>query len=535
MPAIDITLPRGEIPAADEKTLPTSAAAFAENVYLEHGRIQPYFDLTAVAASLRAGVVHSLHKYENEHWFSWNDLVHAVKSPIAQDAYRRVYYTDAAGAKVTSNLIATGSNPMPAASYDLGVPAPTISISGTVNDSGADPADYSDDETRYYVMTYVTEYGEEGPQGPASAAIETKHPNDTATLTLPVPTQNTQNITHKKIYRTAVGTTDEFLFVAKIPLATTTFIDDVTGDSLGGVIDTSTFVAPPERAQGIVVLANGSTAVFKGNEVCVSEPYLPYAYPFGYRHSVEYDIVALAPSRYGVVVVTEGKPYILSGGHPSAMGVEELDEMQACVSARSIVDMGSFILYASPDGLVAVTESSARLITKSIIKKKNWEQFQPKTIHAYRYEDKYFAFYGDSNGDGTGVGGFVFDPEDGSIVRLSTYATAGYADIESDTLYLVISGQLNSWNTANTPLTMTWRSKVFDIPEIPFNCMRVDSPDPTKLGLKFWVDGIEVLSVASLPVNVFKLPKLQGRAIQFEVTGTGHVPRMTIATSMSEL
>ncbi len=535
MATIDITSPRGEIPAADSKTLPDNAAVFAENVYLEHGRLEPYYGSEVLPASLRSGIVQSIYRYEDLHWFSWNESVQLVKSPIAQDSYRRIYYTGDNGPKVTSNLIATGSSPMPTASYDLGIPAPEIAVSGTVNDSGADPADYSDDETRYYVMTYVTEYGEEGPQGPASGAIETKHPDDTTSLTLPVPTQNTQNITHKKIYRTAVGTTDEFLFVAKIPLATTSFIDDVPGDELGGVIDTSTFVPPPEGAQGIIALANGATALFKGNEVCVSEPYLPYAYPFGYRPSAAYDIVALAPSRYGVVIVTKGNPYILSGGHPSAMSPEKLDEMQACVSERSVVDMGSFVLYASPDGLVAVTESSAQLITKPLIKKKDWAKFDPETIQSYRYEGKYFAFYGDTAGNGNGKGGFVFDPEDGTLTRISQYATAGYSDVATDSLYLVINGSLYSWNSGTNKLSMTWRSKVFDIPEIAFNCMRIDARDSTLVGLKLWVDDELVLSVASLPVNVFKLPNLKGRALQFEINGTGQVPRVTLATSMGEL
>lgn len=534
MPIIDITLFKGEIPAADHKILPENAATLAVNAYFGHGRIEPYKANTPVAASLRGGIVESIYLYENAHWFSWSDWVNAVKSPVAQDAYRRIYYTDDVGAKVTSNLIATGSGVMPVASYSLGVPAPTTAISGIVNGSGADPDDYLDDETRFYVMTFVTGYGEEGPIGPVSSALELKGPNDTVTLTLPGIGLDTHNVTRKRIYRTSIGNAADFLFVAEVPLSAASFTDNLAGGQLGAVLETADYVPPPAGAKGMIALAGGSLAVFKENEVAVSEPYLPYAYPFAYRQSTEYDIVALAPTRYGLVIGTEGKPYILSGGHPSAMALEELDEEQACVSARSMVDMGSFVLYASPDGLVAVSESAASLITENIVKKDDWKQFHPESIHAYRYENKYIAFYG-GDGLGGGVGGFVFDPKDGSFVRLDQYATAGYSDTKTDTLYLVIGGSLFAWNSAQTPLALTWRSKVFDTPEVGFACMRIDSPDPTKFNLKIWADGQEVLFVEQLPVSVFKLPMIKARAWQFELTGTGQTPRITLATDMSEI
>lgn len=535
MPTIDITLPKGEILAADDLNLPNNAASFALGVRLDKGRLEPYRDMTDVAAALPPGHVRDVFLYENQHWFAWGVFVNAVKSPLAQDQYRRVYFTDDTGPRVTSNLIATGSAPFPDASYELGVPAPSANITGVVNDSGSDPAETSDDETRFYVMTHVTGYGEEGPPGPTSPPIEIKHPNDTVTLTLPVISQNQANITKKRIYRTATGSTTEFLFVAEVPLADTTFLDNVSGDDLGKVLDTADYVAPPDGAKGMVLTADGSAAVFKENEVAISEPYLPYAYPEAYRQSTEYDIVAIAATRTGLVIATEGKPYILSGGHPSSMTLEKLDRNQACVSARSMVDMGDFVLYASPDGLVAVTEGDARLLTKGIVTKRDWQEFKPATIHAYRFEEQYIAFYGDDNDNGNGTAGFIFDPESGSFTRIDAYATAGYTDPLTDALYLVIDGQIKQWDSGSSLDQFTWRSKVFEMPDVAFDSMRVSSPDSRKVGLKLWVDGRQILNVPVLPAEIFKLPSVKGRKWQFELSGTGQVTRMTLATSMSEL
>lgn len=535
MAIIDVSVPMGELPGVDPKLIPENASVRSENVNSESGSWAPFEDFEDLPVSLRSGTIKSLFLYEDEHWFSWNEFVNAIKSPVAQDQYRRIYYTGSTGAKVTSNLIATGSTVMPAASYDLGVPAPQSEISGSVNDSGGDPDNFSDDETRYYVMTYVTAYGEEGASGPVSLPIEIESPTDTVDLTLPVPGVNSSNISKKRIYRTSLGSDVEFLFVAEVDLAVTGFTDNISGESLGGVLETSGYLLPPNNAEGIVALSNGSVAMFAGNEIVVSEPYLPYAFPIDYRHSVEYDIIAIAPTRYGLAVLTEGKPYILSGGHPSAMGLEELDTNQSCVSASSVVDMGGAVIYASPDGLVAISEGGAKLITEGFLTKKSWSQFYPETIHAYRTEGKYFGFYGDVSGTGSGLAGFVFDVATASFSHLDFYASAGFSDVKNDALFLVVDGNLKKWRHGTGILPFLWRSKLFDMPETSFTCIRVDADTPADTSLTLMVDGQSVLSVPSLPDKVFKIPPVRGRQWQFEISGTSSISRVRLASSMSEL
>ena len=98
----------------------------------------------------------TLFHYYGENWFSWVDCVEAMRSPIAQDQYNRVYYTDGIYPKVTDDAIATGGATKPAAWYRLGVPAPVTAPNlqsitppaGEVDDAA------TDDDPRFYMLIF---------------------------------------------------------------------------------------------------------------------------------------------------------------------------------------------------------------------------------------------------------------------------------------------------------------------------------------------------------------------------------------------
>lgn len=540
MPALDIPAFAGLLPKADPHKLPSQNAVAAHNSRVRNGNLEAWSDTVPVdpAPVLDAGVIDAVFLYERSHWFSWANPVNAILSPIAQDDYARVYYTGDGKPKVTSNLIATGSNPKPAAAYDLGVPAPTQAITASV-DNSADPDtdDYSDDETRYYFYTYVTEYGEEGPQGPASAAVEVAYPGAPVSLTVPIPATNTSNITHKRIYRsTSTGGGTDALLVATITLATTAYTDTKVSAELGLPLETASFDPPPEDMAGLVLGANGIAAAFAGNQALFCEPYLPYAWPLEYRQSTDHNIVAIAPTTSGFVFATEGYPWFFSGVSPDAITSRKIELAQACVSARSMVDMGAFVLYASPDGLVLISESDARVVTEELFTKREWQDFQPETIHAYLYEGQYVAFYGDTGGTGNGAGGFIYDPRTQVFTTIDTYATAGYVDLATDALYLVVDDALVQWDAASARKRYRWRSKVFRTPPVNFGFYRVFTEDPTRVGLRLFCDGRKVWEQPSLENLIGRLPggKLCERW-QVELFGTAPVERFMLGTDVEEL
>lgn len=528
---ISIPTFKGEMPRVASQLLPTEVAEYAKNCHYDSGNLEALPRRTGIAAILKP-VPLAIYLYAGEHWFSWGSEVNAISSPVAQDQYDRVYFSGTpAGPQVTSNLIATGVGTMPDASYRLGVPAPAKPTAAVVD--GGDDDDIATDEDRAYVYTYVTEYGEEGPPSLPTDIVTLDDPQqDSVNLTLPTLASNIYNITHKRIYRTATGgNSTEFYFVAEIPVAQTSYNDTLATTGLGAELTTYDFDPPPHQFYGLVKGANGICAGFSGNEFMPSEPYLPYAYPIPYRRSLEHDIVAIAPTETGFVVATEGHPYLIQGIHPNAMTERKLPINQACVSSRSMVDMGNAVFYASPDGIVAISEGSAGVITEGLFTKREWDEFQPSSIHAYRSEDRYIAFYD----NGSEQAGFIFEPRLGTITRLGFYASAGYNDLETDTLYLAIGGLLYSYGTGVTLETYTWRSKEFFVPDMAYQAVKVWTPDPADVGLKITVDGVTLLDIASLPAEAFKIPAGRGTRWQVEFTGTGTIERFSMGASMGEL
>lgn len=539
MPSIDLQQFGGLAPKIAERKLPDGAAITANNVRLDSGDLEPLNVHTTLASQpdLRAST-RTIFKYGDE-WFSFTGKnVSLIDSPIPQDQYDRVYYTGDGVPKVTSNLIATGVGADPQAGYDLGVPVPeTAPTNLTVNGVDSDPANFSDDDTRFYLVTYVTEYGEEGPPGPVSTGINVPEPStQTVSLTLPTPSVNTANITKKRLYRTATSGDDtEFFFVGEYLVANTSVVDNISAAGLGLALETDDFLPPPANMQGLVLGPNGIAAGFAGNELLFSEPFLPYAWPNAYKRSLEFNIVAIATAGTSFVVATEGKPYFFNGVSPDAMSEQQMEISQSCVSATSMVDMGSFVIYASPDGLVGVRSQGAELLTEQIFDKKTWQTYNPETIHAYKYEDFYVAFYGDTNNNGSGTGGFMYDPDNGQFVTFDTYATAGFNDLKEDELYFVESGALKTWETAVGQYSYTYKSKKYRIRDSSFTCAKIHTDSPNNVNLRVWANGELITDLTPITTEVVRLAPRRATDWEFQVSGTGAVSRVTLATSMGEL
>ncbi|HDI1197363.1 TPA: hypothetical protein IMJ33_005973, partial [Salmonella enterica] len=202
MPAIDIVSMRGEMPRVLPHMLPDGSAVLARNCHFRFGVITPVMGDSDVVREFPVKPVTVFH-YRDNFWFSWSNVTDVIRSPVAQDPYGRVYYTDGQYPKVTSAQIATsGSGPYPSASYRLGVPAPEGTITCTVNEppkeenksSSVDEGDPTDDETRFYTQTFVTDYGEEGSPGPQSLELTVKKGGSVDLTMQPPPLQNS-NIT----------------------------------------------------------------------------------------------------------------------------------------------------------------------------------------------------------------------------------------------------------------------------------------------------------------------------------------------------
>ncbi|MGG6129348.1 hypothetical protein ACQSGE_23185 [Salmonella enterica] len=539
MPYIDITTMRGEMPRVLPHMLPDGFAVLASNCHFRFGVITPVNDdgKSSVTFAIKPETVF---QYRQDKWFTWSGIVDAVRSPVAQDPYGRVYYTDGKYPKFTSAQIATsGKGPYPTTSYRLGVPAPESPIICTtlnppVSDEEDDP---TDDETRFYTQTFVTAYGEEGPPGPESMEVTVKKGGSVDLTMQPPPLQNS-NITRRRIYRSVSGGGNaDFLLVTELDAGVLSFHDDLQAEQLGPVLETEHYVMPPDNMTGLCMMANGIAAGFAGNEVMFSEAFLPYAWPDAYRQTTAEDIVAIASIGTALVVATKGEPYLFSGVSPANISGAKLPLTQACVSRQSMVVMDGFVLYAGTNGLVSVDGAgNAVIATEKIISPEQWrEMFNPSSVKAYQYRGEYVARYTKNDGS---QAVFIFNPQDMDIRYMSTTFDTAYNDTATDTLYLVKGRELFVSQGENAPLPLVWRSKTFIAQEnTSFSCLRIKAPYPERIGISVFADGQPVIQLppGTLSGSVLKLPSVTGREWYLEVSGFGQVERITLSTSMPEM
>ena len=170
-------------------------------------------------------------------------------------------------------------------------------------------------------------------------------------------------------------------------------------------------------------------ALWQGSQarhVCFSVPYLPHAWPVSYQLATEAEIVGIKPTPGGLVVGTKGKPYIAQGSDPAAISLIQLESDQACVSKMSMVDMGGYVIYASPDGLVTVQGQQIQLVTEALLRRSQWQAYNPTTLKAMNYEGTYIA----SNATES----IVFDPRGAknALSTLSDTFKAPYNHLETD-------------------------------------------------------------------------------------------------------
>lgn len=528
----------GQRPIVDPLLLEATEATQAMNTRLLSGALTPLRGTTTLKALTKSSP-QTIWRYgtsatETDYWLEFLADTDVMASPIAADPYGRVYWADGAAPKYGPSSIVLSGASYPGNSYNLGVPAPA---SAPVVTASVAPPDASQSEARTYVYTFVTAYGEEGPPSSASAVV-TVDPSSTTTISLPSTSAGgSYNLGTKRIYRSStVGTSAQFQFVAEVAVATTSYADSVLQAELGEVLPSTDWVAPPSGMKGLKLLANGAAIGFKDNTAYLSEPNLPHAWP--HQYPVEETIVGIGVFRQSAVLLTNGRPYLLNGVDPSAMSAERMELPQACLSKRSIVDTGDGVIYASPDGLVAIGSGGINVLTKNLFTREQWQAYNPASMVAAVYENRYHAAYQTTAGargwltfDFSGQGA-TFTQSD---INTSSAVTALYADIRSDTLYMAQGSNIVRFD-AGSNLTYTWRSKLQRMP-FPLNMGRAQVlAAGYPVTFKLYADGALKHTQTVAGADVFKLPSgYRALDYQIELTGSADVTQVSIAAVTEEL
>ncbi len=533
MPTIDITTMLGMKPRIAPFLLPDECAVLAKDCHFDSGIISPLNDDELNTVTFPFAPKTIFH-YRSDFWFSWTSDVDVIRSPVAQDDYGRIYYTDGDYPKVTTSDIATSGAVRPTAYYRLGVPAPSAIVGvGTITPpvGGVDDSS-TDDETRYYIQTFVSATGEEGPPSAVSIEVTIAIPDSSVELLFSAPQSNNNNINRRRIYRSATSDSSSgWYLVTELDVAVGSFIDSLTDDQLGPILATEDYLPPPDDMQGLCLMANGIAAGFSGNTVLFSGAYLPYAWPNANRLTTEDDVVSICPAGTSLVVGTKGSPYVMTGVSSSSITSQKLNVQQACISKQSMISVDGVVFYASPDGLVGVTENGASVATERIISRDQWQAMSPSTLKAWSYEGKYIGL--------TDSTGFIYDPKTGDFRELSNRWDAAYNDMTADALYLAKGSSLYSWRgSSESNVEFRWRSKEFiENQGTSFSSCRIVADDISKIGMILFIDGVQELDLSAsvLPNGSFRLPAYRGYKWQIEVRGNSKVERITLATSMQEM
>lgn len=541
----------GMFPRVSPEKLPEQAAQIAQNTDLHTGNIGAFRELgSPVPLTSSRPILQSAYLWRvnsTAYWLRFQHEVEVARSPIADDEHKRVYWTgdrrfvddkDEAWPQMSYTPIAyTGGTDYPQNSYRLGVPKPTLPVSTTVTGSSTEPelAEY-----RFYVRTYVTEMGEEGPPCEPTEKLSVA-PGQSVNITglgLNAGDGDARNITLQRIYRTNSNNYGAaFQFVAELPISDVTFTDSKAGEELIEVLPSTDWYPPPAGLRGIRLMANGVMVGFRDNEVYFSEPYLPHAWPARYRLTVDYPIVALGSFGTTIVVATEGRPFLITGSHPESMSQLELDLIEPCVSARSMASMGHGVVYASRNGLVYVGPSGADLITQGIVTREEWAAFQPETIRAVEYRQQYMGFYGTAANNG---GGFFLNPRGATsgLIGLDAKVQAVHRDPLNENLYLLDwNKNVRQFEAGEGRMTATWRSRVVELDRpTMFRVLRVDVEEAASTTVNVYADGgLHSSCVVTHGEPISLARKGRARRWEVEVVTTGSVRSVAIAESVAEV
>ncbi len=473
MPYIKVEDFSGIVPRTGPTRLDPNQAQAANNVKLQSRELRSW-SLPLLEYVPTTPLVQTVYRIDSpsgeKYWLEWATDVDMVPGPVADiDEYRYYYTGDGLPKKTNWDLATTagtGVRPFPDAWLYMGVPnptgAPTLSASssaGTV-------------ETRAYVYTYVSEFGdvkEESGPSPATTVVVTTSGATVTVSGFTAPPTTGYNITARRIYRTITGaTTVTYSFVAEIPLATTSYVDSKTVAELGSELPSLYWSPPPDDLKGLVALPNGMLVGFIGNQIWFSEPYYPHAWPEQYMLTVDYPIVGLGVYETNVVVCTTRYPYLISGVSPTSMSQQKLPIPQPCVSKRSIASDQYGVLYASPNGLVSLGSGSQDVVTVPLYTRDEWQALDPYTMVGAVYNNMYMGF---SNVNGVIQGIVISRGDIPPLVHFDFPTRSLFIDRSTSDIFAVSDLDNSVYHLDASEINYTtyeWKSKKFVLPN-PMN------------------------------------------------------------------
>ena len=542
----------GMLPIRNVRLLPEQAAREAVNVDTDSGALVPVTQprrIKALNSSTRfvyklpytaAASPLAPSELDTATWVEFADAdTDVLRSPIVNDGFDRYYWcSPSTGLRyATRAQLLAGSN-----GYKVGVPTPTAAPS-VAPTGGTGPA-----VTRSYVVTWVSQYGEESaPSPPVEGAGNSDGAWTVTAIQNPVVTADQVPITKIRLYRTitAASGSTVFFLVVELPVPTSTYVDVRTDSvvSAGAQLESTAWGVPPAM-DGIAAMPNGIFVGWKANTLYFSDNFRPHAWPSALAITVQHDVVGLGVFGNTCVVCTSGAPAAVTGVKSSTMTLTQTTTAAPCLSRGSIVSGVEGVYFASDNGLVLFGPSGIKVVTEEVIDRDQWlTDYKPLTLRACYTRGQYIALRGaDGARDGFMMSPVIQSTGLNGVVAASVFTDAKDigVDLWSGRGWLIDNGALYEWQPAGgTNSTLRWRSKEVHIPE-PGN-MSVSQVFFDEAGatvrMRVWADR---RLVYDQPVtgngNEFRLPSgFKATIWQLEIEANTTVHSVHMASTVTEL
>lgn len=487
----------GLAPRISPRLLPANLSQQAIDVKMWSGELRPHFGDTLIKRI--PADTKTIYKYKHlnmyDMWFAWPYTVNVVKGPVYADEPNKIYLTGVGNdLRVTSSLLIdrTDTTVDETNSYIVAIPAPENIIMAV---SGNQNAELSK-ESRSYVVCFIRKWDDgqidvgqssqpaKTTDGKLTVDVVTGQSVTLSNITPPTDWED-RHINAAYIYRTEVSDSGEavYSFVDEIEITSgepVSYVDTKSSEDLAEALTSMYYDPPVSGCKGLVSLNNGIFAMFKDTDVYLSEMYQPHAWPYEYKITVDYPVVGLGAFGNTLVICTEAMPVLAVVQDPANPTIKPIQEALPCISARSIVNTRTGVIFASTSGLVLINSTAPVHITEKLISKDEWSVMNPQSLYGEFLENTYYGFFTQPKD----VMGFVFDLDNYSysttyntvlqsgLIYTSIPTICSWSDISDSSVYRAYkpdyADDLNlvSMHTAqHTNKTFRWRSKIITSPE----------------------------------------------------------------------
>lgn len=403
-------------------------------------------------------------------------------------------------------------------------------------------------DPRYYIMTWVDDWGRESAPCPVSDMLEVNQ-YDSVTVTRPAVPAG-RFIEKWRLYRSNVGSASAaFQFVDDFMVGTASFVDTVPADRLGEVCPTMAWAEPPYRLdndsvveprppkgadpylRGLVAMPNGIVAGFVDNFVAFCHPYHPYAWPVEYQITTEHPIVGLAVFGQTLFVGTMGHPSFITGADSASMSEDKRPEFQPCASRASIAPAVGGVLYASPNGICLASPAGVQVLTDGLFAVEDWQAMDPSSVRGVVFGEAYYFW---ASGQC-----WVFDFKARKLGRVSGLddVTATATDVLTDGLFAVAGTNILRL-FAQGRRTGRWRTPLMVMQRpVPFGWVVVegDQGPGAPVTLRWFADGALRHTMQVTDIEPRRLPPGRWLEHEVEIESEARVTRVAMAGSTREL